>query len=144
MVQFEINQQAGKAITRKMVQTWLDKIVKTLKIKSNFEISFGVVGDTAIRQMNKSYRGKDKVTDVLSFPEKNSLGRYSAQGYLGEIIICYPQTVRRAKKAGHTVAQELELLFVHGFMHLLGYDHETVAQAKKMEKLEERILASRG
>lgn len=144
MIKFEINQQAGRPISKLMVAGWLKKIIKVLKVKKNLEISFGVVGDASIRKMNRLYRGKDKVTDVLSFEEDSSKISPARTGYIGEIIICYPQAARRAKKAKHTLNQELELLFVHGFMHLLGYDHKTKKSTQAMEKLEEKILSLRG
>lgn len=144
MIKFEINQSAGPAMSRPMVQRWLSKITKVLKIKTSIEISLGVVGAAAIRKMNKLYRGQDKVTDVLSFAEINSGRQRANQGYIGEIIICYPQALRRANQFGHTINQELELLFVHAFMHLLGYDHKNAIQANQMEKLEEKILSHRG
>jgi len=95
-----------------------------------------------MKNLNKSYRKKDRVTNVLSFREGDSKIDlpHSDGKYLGEIIICYPQAVKEAKQSNQSLNQYLELLFLHGFLHLLGYEHKTSAQAKKMESLEKKIL----
>ncbi|NUM25728.1 MAG: rRNA maturation RNase YbeY [Candidatus Buchananbacteria bacterium] len=142
MVRFEVNQQAGKKITASVWRSYLKPIEAALKLKKPLEISIGIVGDAAIKKLNKIYRHKDKVTDVLSFGETNQLAGGN-KNYLGEIIICYPQAVRQAKKAGHPLNRELQLLFTHGFLHLLGYDHEKDSDAEVMEGLEEKILGFR-
>ena len=141
MISFEINQQSGKNISEKLLQKWLKKIENVLKIKKNTDISIGIVGDGAIKKLNKDYRSKDKVTDVLSFSENDSKVKTPMiNNYLGEIIICYPQAVRQAKKIGHPVNKEIELLLIHGFLHLLGHDHEKTKETKIMRDLEQRIL----
>lgn len=138
-IKFEVNQQAGKKIPASYWQKWLKRIEQELKLKKSLEISVAVVGDQAIKKLNKQYRRKDKVTDVLSFAEFDDLTK-TPMGYLGEIIICYPQAVRQAAKARHSVLKEFQILFTHGFMHLLGYDHEQDDEAEIMEGLEKKIL----
>lgn len=81
--------------------------------------------------MNKAYRGKDKVTDVLSFQE-------------GEILLCYAQAKRQAAELGHSVRDENIFLLVHGLLHVFGYDHEKPADARRMFPLQKRILDSLG
>lgn len=144
MIKFEINQQAGKAISLKLIQSWIKKIEKHFKLKKNSEISLGVVGNITMKNLNKAYRKKDKVTNVLSFREGDSkINVPHGNGkYLGEIIICYPQAVKEAKHEQQSINQYLELLFLHGFLHLLGYDHKTSTQTKKMESLEKKILGT--
>lgn len=92
-----------------------------------------------MRRLNFHYRGKDKVTDVLSF---GSSAKVPASGYLGEIVICYPQVVRQAKKFKHSVSAETQKLFIHGILHLFGHDHEKASEAVVMEALEEKIIAT--
>jgi len=142
MISFEINQQAGKKISSKLWRQWLTKIDRVLKLKNKPEISIAVVGDQAVKKLNLTYRGKNQVTDVLSFGEADSSIKVdlSTKNYLGEIIICYPQAARQAKKFGHSVNQELELLLIHGFLHLLGYDHEKKKGLEAMRRLEQRIM----
>jgi probable rRNA maturation factor len=122
----------------------IKKVVQELKISSNFEMTVLMVGDKEIRTLNKKYRQKDKVTDVLSFGQRGG-GKIilpkEKNLYLGDIIICYPQIKRQAKKFGHTLAQEFTLLSIHGFLHLVGFDDDTQKGWKKMEKIQNKILA---
>jgi len=147
MIKFDVNQTAGKKIPDKLWQKWLCQIEKGLdkKIKPPIEISIAVIGDQAIRRLNRIYRNRDKTTDILSFGERDQKVKFSftQPNYLGEIIICYPQAVRQAKKYGHSVQNELKLLLIHGFLHLLGYDHKKGSQAQKMSQLEQEILVDR-
>jgi len=143
MIKFELNQKIGKKIINKNWQRWLEKIVKELKLSQSLEISLALVGFDEIKQLNKIYRGKNKITDVLSFSENDSLKINSvfSDRYLGEVIICYPQAALQAKADRKTMIQELEKLFIHGVLHLLGYDHQNNAEADVMEALESKILA---
>ncbi len=143
MIKFEVNQQAGKKISLKLWQKWISKITKTLKLKNDLEISIAVVGDQRIKKLNATYRQKNKVTDVLSFGALTKTSKFNKvnQQYLGEIVIGYQQAVRQSNKIGHSVNQEFEKLLVHGFLHLLGYDHEKDNEAKTMEKLEQKIIS---
>ncbi len=139
MIKFEVNQQAGTKIALSRWRGWLKKIQVGLKLKKNLEISIAIVGDQTIRRLNKTYRRHNQVTDVLSFSESDRQGKPSSS-YLGEIIICYPQARRQAKTANHSPQKEIQLLLTHGFLHLLGYDHETASEAKVMERLENEIM----
>ena len=71
-----------------------------------------------MRRLNRDFRGKDRTTDVLSFPD-------GEQERLGDIAICAPAARRQARRRGHAASRETRLLLLHGFLHLLGYDHET-------------------
>jgi probable rRNA maturation factor len=99
------------------------------------EVTLAFVGTAAIRTLNRKFMKKDEPTDVLSFPlrKKGPDGRF----YLGDIVIAVPFAARQAREKGRGVDRELELLAVHGFLHLLGYDHSA-----RMDKEEER--AGRG
>jgi len=145
MIRIEVNQQIGQKIFLSQWQKWVRKIETTLKLKKNWEISLALVGKAAIKKLNSHYRGKNRVTDVLSFSESDSLDKKSAQfcrGFLGEIIICYPQAKKQAKQHQQTLEKELQVLLNHGFLHLLGYDHEqSEKKAKEMQELERRLLA---
>ena len=106
--------------------------------KQQTEISINIVGETKMKTLNHKYRGKDKTTDVLSFPvTENPLktpisqtGQTGAIMNLGDIFI----------SSAFNTKKELKFLTVHGLLHLLGYDHENEAQEKKMFNLQERIL----
>ena len=143
MITFEINQQTGKTVPKKLWQDLLKKITKVLKIKKNSDISIALVDGRTIKRLNKIYRGKDKVTDVLSFAEKDSIDKNfnsKAKNYLGEVIICYPQAVKQAKANNKSLKNELEWLLVHGVLHLSGYSHKSAKEEKIMAGLEKEIL----
>lgn len=85
------------------------------------EISLSFVGERAIQTLNRKFMKKNRPTDVLSFP----LGDKAPDGkfYLGDIVIAVPVAFRQARAKGHSLDRELRLLTIHGFLHLLGYDH---------------------
>jgi len=86
-------------------------------------VSIVLAGDATVRRLNRDFRGKDTTTDVLSFP---SGGDHLPDGTrpLGDIVISVAQAARQAKGAGHSLAREVRVLVIHGYLHLLGYDHE--------------------
>ncbi|MDX9893407.1 MAG: rRNA maturation RNase YbeY [Patescibacteria group bacterium] len=140
MIKFEINQQSGPKISNHYWSKWSGQLTSILKLKKDLEISVGIVGETRMRVLNKHYRRQNKVTDVLSFGERDVAGDFrDFDGYLGEIIICYPQALRQAHKASRPVIKEIEWLLVHGCLHLLGYDHQTDRQEAAMRELEQKI-----
>ena len=109
-----------------------EKAMKELKLKDNLELSINLVGEAKIKSLNKKYRKKNKPTDVLSFP----LGDGS-----GDIFICLSIAKKEAKRENIDIRTKLAQLMVHGFLHLLGYDHErSTRDANKMLQLEQKIL----
>lgn len=110
------------------------------------EISLVFVNDKTIREMNLRYRGKDKVTDVLSFPMyefdlTNKAVFDHDKILLGDIVISVPQALRQAEERTITLEEEVLRLAIHGMLHLLGYDHEKDKKAAAtMRRLENRLL----
>ncbi len=92
------------------------------------------------QQLNAAYRGQHKPTNVLSFPADVQVPGEAA--VLGDLAICWPVVVTEAKHQGKPVLDHLTHLFVHGVLHLLGFDHEQEQPAQRMEKLEVEILAA--
>lgn len=101
-----------------------------------------------MRTINREHRGKDKVTDVLSFPAQSSLRTsknldwiQAGELSLGDLVISLPQAQRQAREFKLTVEEEMVHLFIHGFLHLMGYDHELSSKEEKlMEGLEAKLL----
>ena len=101
-----------------------------------------------IRKINKEYRNIDKATDVLSFPmfEKDELVQkikeksFEHEDVLGDIVISIPKVEEQAKEYGHSFERELSYMVVHGFYHLMGYDHIKEEDKKEMRPKEEKIL----
>lgn len=93
-----------------------------------------------MRALNRRYRGKDRTTDVLSFSMREGKGPGPASPLLGDIVISVPEAERQARADGETLRKAVDRLLVHGFLHLLGYDHEQGgAEARRMEA-RERVL----
>lgn len=95
-----------------------------------------LVSDRRMRELNRSFRGHDATTDVLSFPAGCTPGG-GGERHLGDIAISVPVAARQARAAGHSLQRELELLALHGYLHLLGHDHETDGGA--MLRLQARL-----
>lgn len=112
----------------------------------NHTLAVLLTDDAAIRRLNTQWRGIDKPTNVLSFPPAPQLAAegVSASKPLGDIAIAHETTAREARDESKPFADHLSHLAVHGFLHLLGYDHESEAQAETMEQLERAILARLG
>ncbi len=112
----------------------------------NVEVSVSFVSEEEIRKMNKDFRNKDSVTDVLSFPqfeepEQIPEGESIA---LGDVVICEEQACRQAEEFGHSIDREIMYLFVHSIFHLLGYDHMSDEEKIRMRKAEENVLKGMG
>jgi probable rRNA maturation factor len=107
---------------------------KAARLRGGFTIL--LAGDKRLRALNHDFRGKDKPTNVLSFPGDD--------GYAGDIAIAYGITRKEAKDAGKSFADHASHLVVHGVLHLAGYDHERPRDARMMEPLEVKILKRLG
>ena len=98
-----------------------------------------VTSDRRIRQLNRTWRGMDKATDVLSFPAGDDPG---PARHLGDIVISRETAARQARNEGHSLATELRVLALHGLLHLLGYDHER--DSGRMARIERRLRRQGG
>ena len=107
-------------------------------------LTIAIVSDATMRRLNRQFRGKDSVTDVLSFPPDE--GPRSVSGpngtFLGDLAIARGVATRQARQFGHSVQTELRVLALHGLLHLLGYDHET--DRGEMGRLEDRLRTRAG
>ena len=108
----------------------------------NAELSVILTSDRAIRTLNRRWRGRDKPTNVLSFPAPAPAR--GAPRHLGDIVLSYETVAREARAEGKRLDHHIAHLALHGFLHLLGYDHESHGQAETMERRERRILARLG
>ncbi len=119
--------------TRRIAHARLRRIVAGAgrAMKAAGEVALLLTGDRAVRALNRRYRGKDKPTDVLSFPGPGG------EAGLGDIVISVETAARNAREHGRTLPQELDILALHGFLHVLGYDHET--DDGTMDRIERRL-----
>ena len=107
-------------------------------------MSLCLADDAALRALNLRWRGIDKPTNVLSFPAAAARSLAGIATTLGDIALAYETLAREAEDLGVPLADHYRHLLAHGFLHLIGYDHETDAEAERMEALETRILARLG
>ena len=109
---------------------------------ADIEVSLRLTDDAELRKLNAQWRGVDKPTNVLSFPA--AWGGAPESRMLGDIALAYETLAREAEDSGSSLANHYRHLLTHGFLHLIGYDHETDEDAERMEALERRILARFG
>ena len=117
--------------------------LKVLKKESNYLLSVTFVSKDKIHEINRDYRNVDRPTDVISFAfldDKNEKIYGDMPIDLGEIYICYDVALENAKKYGNSIERELSFLFVHGLLHLFGYDHMNEEEEKVMFNLQDLIL----
>ncbi|MGL4441710.1 MAG: rRNA maturation RNase YbeY [Bosea sp. (in: a-proteobacteria)] len=110
-------------------------------LKAGAEVSVLLTGDAQVRELNRIWRQQDKPTNVLSFPATPVAGLAKAP-MLGDIVVAFETIEREALADGKALPDHLAHLLVHGFLHLLGYDHNNDDEAEIMENLERDILAS--
>ena len=106
------------------------------------ELSLVFVNDREMHILNREYRGKDRPTDVLSFPMLEGQGREAASS-LGDIVISLDTAKRQARQYRHSLDAEVSRLLVHGILHLLGFDHERVSRARRveMQRMEDKVIS---
>lgn len=132
-----------------------EKIVELLHTAYDYEglaedceLSLSFVDNTTIQEINKEYRGIDRPTDVISFAleegEEMEISGVDIPRILGDIIISVEKAHQQAEEYGHSFIRELGFLAVHGFLHLLGYDHMTEEDEKEMFRRQEEILENYG
>jgi probable rRNA maturation factor len=116
-----------------------------LKTEEQAEVSLSIVltGDEALQELNSQYLGIDAPTDVLSF-SSNETDPDTDEPYLGDVLISYPRALAQAQAGGHPVEDELQLLAVHGVLHLLNYDHDVPSEKERMWAVQAEVLQELG
>lgn len=105
-------------------------------------VSLVIVGDEEMTRLHEHYRNEPDTTDVLTFPYEDDGMDEEMSGYLGDIVLCYPQASRQGADEGHSAQEELDLLAVHGTLHLLGYDDEDPVAKVRMWQ-QQRVVMER-
>ena len=122
-----LNRQRRRRVDATRVRRVLRGAAQALRVSG--EVALVLAGDRTLHRLNRDYRGKDKPTDVLSFPGEKA--------GLGDIVISVETAARNARRLGRTLPQEIDVLALHGFLHVLGYDHER--DDGTMDRLERRL-----
>jgi probable rRNA maturation factor len=110
--------------------------LQLLRAGATGELSVLLVGDAKMRRLNRSYRGKDRATDVLSFPQGGDV--------VGDVVISVDSARRQAREGGWPLSRELQRLLAHGILHCLGHDHHDPRGARRMAAAEQRLLGRKG
>lgn len=129
-----------KVVRAPVAPSWLRSVVaRTAEVPEvaarlpteDWDIAVKLSGDRELRRLNRRFLGDDHATDVLSFPT----GEKTAGAHLGDIVVSWPAAVRQGHDHGHGSRFELGLLVVHGFLHLLGWDHQSEVEEREMSRL---------
>lgn len=124
-----LNRLRRRRVDAARLRRVLGEAAAALRVRG--EITLVLAGDRLLRRLNRDFRGKDRPTDVLSFPGDGG------EGGLGDVVISVETAERNARALGRTLPRELDVLALHGFLHVLGYDHE--ADGGTMDRLEKRL-----
>lgn len=147
----EINVIIDKGLEECPAEGWLrsmaEQVLLAQGVGTDAELGLMITSQERVRELNSRYRGEDRDTDVLAFYMKSVEDETSPfvappDGilHLGEVVISYPQAVIQAQEHRHSVEKELTILIIHGVLHLLGSDHERVAQKREMTAKEQTML----
>lgn len=133
---------------KRQISELLETAFQMEKLEGDCELSLTFVDNETIHEINREYRGVDRPTDVISFAleegEELEIVGTDLPRVLGDIIISVPKAREQAEEYGHSFMRELGFLAVHGFLHLLGYDHETDEEEALMFRKQEEILQKHG
>ena len=144
MNKFEIFNETSEDIDIEEEKKIIEYALKHENLK-NVEFNVIFVDSKTIQEINRQYRGIDRVTDVISFAlEDNEEVKFEFGRLLGDIYICTDKMKEQAKEYGHSLLREQGFLTVHGLLHLLGYDHMTKEEEKIMFEKQELILDGYG
>lgn len=134
-----INNQRKYKIDNERWRGFAEKALNVIEEAKGKGVTIGFVSDRKMRALNSEFRGKDKTTDVLSFPtgEREEFEFHFIEETLGDVVISVEQAARQAKENGLTLEQEISQLILHGLLHLSGYDHET--DSGEMNRLELKL-----
>jgi probable rRNA maturation factor len=142
----DIEQQTP--VPDKAVLEWIERclsIAAEMEELPPAEVAVTLVNNEEIHRLNRDYRGVDRPTDVLSFPQwepdEEWIVAAGERVPLGDIVISVPKAEEQAKEYGHSFTREIGFLSVHGFLHLLGYDHGTEEEEKEMFSRQEAVLS---
>ena len=141
MIDIEIEDEAWVAAAPQaldLVQAAAAAVLRQAEFDGD-AVTILLTDDESVRDLNARFRGKDYATNVLSFPAPEN-----PEGHLGDIALAFGVCAREASEQGKPLGHHLQHLVAHGVLHLLGYDHETDAEAEHMEGLERVILAGLG
>jgi len=143
-VAVELTNESGVEVAEAQLQDVVLFGMAQMRVHADAELAIVLVDEAAMEQLHLQWMGEPGPTDVLSFPmdelRPGRDGETSAEGILGDIVLCPTVAAAQAETAGHSVMAELSMLTIHGLLHLLGYDHAEPDEEKEMFVLQADIL----
>jgi len=143
MIEIVINEPFASLVDPLPLQKAASITLETAGPEPECDLTVVISNDAQLQELNRQYLGIDAPTDVLSF-QADELDPETGRRYLGDVIISYPRAQAQAETGGHAVPDELQLLVVHGVLHLLGHDHGVDAEKEKMWALQAEVLIRLG
>jgi len=143
MIYVQINNKYKNDINQEILFNAAKAVKSYLNIQESISLTIAIEDDNKLIKLNLAYRGINKATDVLSF-ESNIVDPETGNTYLGDVIISFDSALSQASSHHHDVHDELQLLVIHGILHLLGYDHGTQDDKLEMWEIQTKILAQIG
>ena len=143
MIEIRVEPDYADEIKTDQLRTACRAALRAGNFKQESQLTLLVTSDAKIQSLNRDYLGNDLPTDVLSFPN-NEVDPENGLRYLGDLVIALPFARRQAEVQKHALGHELELLAVHGSLHLLGFDHDTAENKAQMWSLQTEALQSLG
>ncbi len=140
-IDIETNTSSQKLPPVAVLESWISAALKSQEL-DEAEVSLYIVDEAESQELNSQYRGKDKPTNVLSFPA--DIPEEVGIPLLGDLVVCAPVVEREAQEQGKTLEAHWAHMLVHGSLHLLGYDHIEDDEADVMEALETEIITGLG
>jgi probable rRNA maturation factor len=139
MINLQVKRKVKLPIDKKILIHAAQRTLDLENVSQESSLSVVISDDTLLKKLNFQYRNIDSTTDVLSFPS-GELDPDTNMRYLGDVVISLPRAKYQASIGGHAAEDELQLLVVHGTLHLLGYDHGEDVEKKKMQAAQDNIL----
>ena len=137
----EINNLTTVSLDNDSLERIVKNVLEEEGIKEEVDLSIAFVGDGRMRRANKKYKGKNRTTDVLSFPAEEKYFKIEKRD-IGEVVICLSEVKKNSKRYNSEFEKEVARVLIHGVLHLLGYDHEkTEKKAEEMENKQNYYLS---
>ena len=141
----EILNESGADVDATQLSRLSRFVIEQMRVHPMAELCLKLVDEPTIAELNEKWMDKEGPTDVLAFPmdelRPGLVNEEPEEGVLGDLVLCESVAARQATEAGHSTAEELQLLTVHGILHLLGYDHAEPDEHKEMFALQASLLA---
>lgn len=139
MINIEVCESFAPYVDITLLSRTAEAVMKDQKAGLDVDLTIVIEDNDKLRELNCQFLGIDEPTDVLSFPA-NETDPETGNLYLGDVIISYPMAKSQAAKANHSVEDELQILVIHGILHLFGYDHQEEADKEAMWSIQNSLL----